>query len=165
MCLMARPRDKEISDLNALTSPPASHPQRSQLNQFANVPEPMHNEIPSNVHECSLQCALHDCSTESLAQNHIDQRMPCLLQDWTCDAGCDVLWTDDESEIELLCDGNFLTACCSVGQQNRTIRGLFFATRTPLQVELKGSPKPLAMTPVVGEGSLGQSTGDGAQEM
>ena len=39
------------------------------------------------------------------------------------------------------------------------------ATRTPLQVELKGAPKPLAMTPVVGKGSLGQSTGDGAEEM
>ena len=52
--------------------------------------------------------------------------MPCLLQDWTCDAGCDVLWTDDESETELLGDDNFLTAFCfSVGQQNHTIRGLF----------------------------------------
>ena len=39
------------------------------------------------------------------------------------------------------------------------------ATRTPLQAELKGAPKPLAMTPVGGKGSLGQSTGDGAEEM
>ena len=39
------------------------------------------------------------------------------------------------------------------------------ATRTPLQVELKGAPRPLAMTPVVGKGSLGQSTGDVAEEM
>ena len=39
------------------------------------------------------------------------------------------------------------------------------ATRTPLQVELKGAPKPLAMTPMVGNGSLGQSIGYGAEEM
>ena len=104
MCLIARPRNKEISDSNALTSPHASHLQRSQLNQFANpthVQEPKHNETPSNVHECNLQSALHDCSTESRAQNHIDQWMPCLMPDWTCDAGCDIPWTDDESETEL----------------------------------------------------------------
>ena len=62
----------------------------------------MHNETPSDVHECSLKGALHDCSPESRAQNHTDQRMPCLLQDWTCDAGCNVLWSDDEDETELL---------------------------------------------------------------
>ena len=39
------------------------------------------------------------------------------------------------------------------------------ATGTPLQVELKGVPNPLAMTPVVGEGSFGQPTGDEAEEM
>ena len=32
------------------------------------------------------------------------------------------------------------------------------ATRIPLQVELKGAPKPLAMTFAVGKSSLGQST-------
>ena len=110
--------------LNALTSPPASHLQPSQLNQFANpthMQEPKHNEIPSNVHECNLQSALHDCSTESRAQNHIDQRMPCLMPDWTCDAGCDVPWTDDERETELLRDDHFLTACCFLSD-NKTIR-------------------------------------------
>ena len=39
------------------------------------------------------------------------------------------------------------------------------ATRTPLQVELKEVPKPLAMTPLVGKGSLGQPTGVEAEEM
>ena len=90
---------------HALTSPHASNLQRSQLNQFANpthMPEPKHNEISSNVHECNLQSALLDCSSESRAQNHIDQKMPCLMPDRTCDAGCDVPWTDDESETELL---------------------------------------------------------------
>ena len=89
---------------NALKSPLASHLQRSQLNQFANpthMQEPKRNEIPSNVPECNLQNALLGCSTESRAQNHIDQRMPCLMPDWICDAGCDVTWTDDESETEL----------------------------------------------------------------
>ena len=47
----------------------------------------------------------------------------------------------------------------------RTVRPRGGATRTPLQVELKGAPKPLAMTLVVGKVSLGQSTGDGAEEM
>ena len=39
------------------------------------------------------------------------------------------------------------------------------ASSAPLQVELKGAPKPLPMTSLVGKGSLGQSTGDGAEEM
>ena len=52
--------------------------------------------------------------------------MPCLLQDLTCDAGCDVPWTDDEDETELLEDDNFSDGVLfSVGQQNHTIRGLF----------------------------------------
>ena len=54
------------------------------------------------------------------------------------------------------------TESCPGGQNHRAEGG---ATRTPLQVELKGAPKPLAMTPVVGKGSLGQSTGHGAEEM
>ena len=89
---------------NALKSPLASHLQRSQLNQFANpthMQEPKRNENPSNVLACNLPNALLGCSTESRAQNHIDQRMPCLMPDWICGAGCDVPWTDDESETEL----------------------------------------------------------------
>ena len=88
------------------------------------MPEPTLDA--SDVHGCSLQGALHHCSTEFRAQNHIDQRMPCLLQDWTCDAGCNVLWTDDEDETELLgrqlSDGVLFF---SAGQQNQTSRGLF----------------------------------------
>ena len=38
------------------------------------------------------------------------------------------------------------------------------ATRTQLQVELKGAPKPFSMTPVVGKVSHGQSTGMGLKK-
>ena len=49
-------------------------------------------------------------------------------------------------------------------EQERRKRKKDSATRTPLQVELKECPKPLAMTPVVSKGSPGQPTEDGLQD-
>ena len=76
------------------------------------------------------------------------------------------LMTSSSRDLEVSGKPDAMFSCHSESSQHTFCKETeVTATRTPLQVELKGAPKPLAMTPVVGKGSLGQSTGDGAEEM
>ena len=103
--------------------------QPSPLNQLADPThklEPMLDETPSFMDAPSRA----HCTTVPRNLEHNitpDQRMPCLLQGWTCDAGCDVLWTDDEDETELLWNDYFLTAYCFL-PDNKTKRVVDFSS-------------------------------------
>ena len=93
--------------LNALTSPPTSHLQRSQLNQFVNpthMQEPKHNEIPSNVHECNLQA---HCTT---APRNLEHKI-------TLTRGCHVRCQIGHATLDAMSPGLMTRArlsCCGM---------------------------------------------------